>query len=122
MRIARKNKGSRKGCRGRKPQKYQRPCREHPETDRHIDVKDIQANRLEAKNASIRRTNSAFRRKTNTYAKASNHLQRTLDVAWVFGNFVVKHFTTGVVPAVALAITDRAFKIEELLMIQIVIN
>jgi hypothetical protein len=122
MRIARKNKGSRRGRRGRKPQKYQRPCREHPETDSHIDVSDIQANRLEAKNSSIRRTNSAFRRKTNTYAKASMHLQRTLDVGWVLRNFAVKHFTTGVVPAVALAITDRAFKIEELLMIQLIIN
>ncbi|MBP6219165.1 MAG: hypothetical protein KA436_11315 [Oligoflexales bacterium] len=122
MRIARKNKGSRTGKRGRKPKKYQRPCHEHPETESYIDLKDIQANRLEATNASIRRCNSTFRRKTNTYAKAPRHLQRTLDVGWIVRNFVVKHFTTGIVPAVALAIVDKAFKIEELLLLQVLVN
>ena len=119
MRIARKNKGSRKGRKGRKPKKYERPCVEHPETSSDIDVKDIQANCLEARNASTRRKNSAFRRKTNTYAKAPKHLQRTLDRDWVFNNFVTKHFTTGVVPAVALSIIETGFKIEELLMMPI---
>ena len=48
MRIARKNKGSRLKTCGRKPQKYQRPCTEHPETASNIHITDIQANRLEA--------------------------------------------------------------------------
>lgn len=119
MRIARKNKGSRKGVRGRKPKKYERPCREHPETESYIDIYEVQANSLEARNASIRRKNSAFRRKSNTYAKAKRHLQRTLDMTWVFNNFVTKHFTTGIVPAVALSIVKTGFSIEELLMMQI---
>ncbi|MBP6219179.1 MAG: hypothetical protein KA436_11385 [Oligoflexales bacterium] len=122
MRIARKNKGSRTGKRGRKPSRYQRPCQEHPETESYIDLKDIQANRLEATNASIRRCNSTFRRKTNTYAKEPRHLQRTLDVGWIIRNFVVKHFTTGIVPAVALAIVDKSFKIEDLLLLQVLVN
>ena len=52
----------------------------------------------------MRRRNSAFRRRTNTYAKTVPGLQRTLDVYWVIHNFVRKHWTTGQVPAVAMGV------------------
>ena len=60
-------------------------------------------NHVETQNAALRRRNSAFRRRTNTYAKKCKAgLQRTLDVHPII--FVRPHWTTGKVPAVALAI------------------
>lgn len=103
VRVRLKNKGSSKRS-GRKRPKYQAPTAEHPATDSKIDNHQIHANHVEAFNASLRRRNSAFRRKTNMYAKSRVHLQRTLDVQWLVHNFVRVHFTTKVVPAVKLGI------------------
>jgi hypothetical protein len=64
----------------------------------------------------MRRKNSAYRRKTNTYAKIKKGLQRTLDVYWVVHNFVRKHFTTKEVPAVKLGVLEKGFKLENLLL------
>ena len=50
--------------------------------------------------------NSAFRRKTNTYAKSRQALQMTLDVYWLVHNFVRVHATTKLVPAVKLGILE----------------
>ena len=88
----------------------------------NIHITDIQANRLEAQNAKARRTNSTFRRRTNSYAKKLKALQRTLDVTWILRNFSFKHFSTRVVPAIALAITNKALKIEELMMLPMYVN
>ena len=74
-----KNKGAKKR-RGRRRQKYQAPVPEHPQTNHDVAEESIHANHVEAFNASLRRRNAAFRRKTNTYAKSRKHLQRTLDV------------------------------------------
>ena len=41
---------------------------EYPNSE-DIEESEIHANHLEAKNSTLRRTNSAFRRRTNTYAK-----------------------------------------------------
>ncbi|MGB5916464.1 MAG: hypothetical protein WBG63_16490, partial [Phormidesmis sp.] len=49
--------------------KYQTPVPEHPETQHQVADSEIHANHVEAFNASLRRRNAAFRRKTNTYAK-----------------------------------------------------
>ena len=68
VRVRLKNKGSKKRL-GRPRQKYQAPVPEHPQTVQEIAQGEIHANHLEAFNASMRRRNSAFRRKTNTYAK-----------------------------------------------------
>jgi len=103
VRVRLKNKGSRKST-GRKRPKYEAPVAEHPETDSRIEVEQINANPVEAFNSSLRRRNSAFRRKTNMYAKTREHLQRTLDVQWLVHNFIRVHFTTKVVPAVKLGI------------------
>ena len=80
--------------------------REHPETQHPVADSEIHANHVEAFNASLRRRNAAFRRKTNTYAKSRQDLQRTLDVYWLVHNFVRAHFTTKVVPAVKLGILE----------------
>jgi hypothetical protein len=105
VRVRLKNKGA-KNRRGRKRPKYQAPVPEHPQTDARIENAQIHANHVEAFNASLRRRNSAFRRKTNMYAKTRDNLQRTLDLQWLVHNFVRVHFTTKVVPAVKLGILE----------------
>ena len=118
VRVRLKNKGSQSHRRGRKCPKYQAPCPEHPETPQNILNSEIHANHVEALNASLRRRNSADRRKTNTYAKKKSGLQRTLDVFWVVHNFIRKHFTTQQVPAVALGILKEGLSWGQILGIQ----
>lgn len=117
VRVRLKNKGSKKRP-GRRRKKYQAPVPEHPETTHQIDDAQIHANHVEAFNASLRRRNAAFRRKTNTYAKSRQSLQRTLDVYWLVHNFVRAHFTTKVVPAVALGIFEVGLSWLQLLSIR----
>lgn len=114
-----KNKGSQAHKKGPKRPKYQSPWTEHPETDQQIKDKDIHANHAEAFFSALRRKCSAYRRKTNTYAKATTGLQRILNVYWVIHNFVRVHFTTKQVPAVALGVIDNGLSINELFQIQI---
>lgn len=117
VRVRIKNKGAKKG-RGRPRQKYQSPVPEHPDTAHEVKDKDIHANHLEAFNASMRRRNATFRRKTNTYAKSRQDLQRTLDVFWLIHNFTRVHFTTKVVPAVKLGILETKISWSQLLTIR----
>ena len=114
MRVRLKNKGSKKRP-GRQRPKYQAPVPEHPETAHEVAEKEIHANHLEAFNASMRRRNATYRRKTNTYAKSRKNLQRTLDVFWLVHNFVRVHFTTQVVPAVKLGIVKTGISWSQLL-------
>ncbi|WP_446011964.1 IS1 family transposase [Candidatus Electrothrix sp.] len=118
LKLRVKNKGDQKHKRGPKRKKYQAPLREHPETDQELDESNIHANHVEANNAAMRRRNSAFRRRTNTYAKTVLGLQRTLDVYWVIHNFVRKHWTTGEVPAVAMGVLSAPLGLEDILMMQ----
>ena len=111
-----KNKGSQSHKRGSKREKYQAPKAEHPNTVQTLVNSDIHANHLEAQNSVLRRKNSAYPRKTNTYAKVKSALQRTLDVYWVMHNFVRKHFTTKEVPAVKMGIMSNACGLENLIM------
>lgn len=115
VKIRIKNKGDQARRRGRKRPKYEAPHREHPQTHQDVAEADIHANHVEAFNASLRRRNSAYRRRTNTYAKKKSALQRTLDVYWVVHNFIRRHFTTRQVPAVALGIIEKGFSWEEIL-------
>ncbi len=117
VRVRLKNKGSKKRL-GRQRQKYQTPVPEHPQTTHEIENREIHANHLEAFNASMRRRNATFRRKTNTYAKSRENLQRTLDVFWIVHNFVRVHFTTKVVPAVKLGILKVGISWTQLLTIR----
>jgi hypothetical protein len=54
-------------------------------------------------------------RKTNTYAKLTEALQRTLDVYWVVHNFIRKHYTTKRVPAENLGVVEKGFNFFDLL-------
>ena len=69
-----------------------------------------------------RRCLSAFRRRTNTYAKTQKDLQRVLDIFWLVHNFVRPHFTTGQVLAVDLGIISRGLTFFELLQLPIRAN
>jgi transposase-like protein len=119
VRTRLKNKGSQSRRRGRKRPKYEAPCSEHPDTPQNLSHSDIHANHVEAFNASLRRRNSAYRRKTNTYAKKKTALQRTLDLSWIVHNFIRKHFTTRCVPAVALGILRECISWERILKARI---
>lgn len=118
VKIRLKNKGKQAHQRGRKRPKYEAPHPEHPETRQDVANADIHADHVEAFNASTRRRNSAYRRKTNTYAKIKKGLQRTLDISWIVHNFIRKHFTTKQVPAVALGILEKGLSWGEILMIR----
>ena len=115
VKVRVKNKGSQNTAPENKRPKYEAPWREHPETEQDLEDADIHANHLEAQNAALRRRNSAYRRRTNTYAKCIEGLQRTLDVHQIIHNFVRQHWTTGVVPAVALNIIGGALCLEDIL-------
>lgn len=118
VKVRIKNKGSQAHKRGPKRPKYQAPWPEHPETVQDIADEEIHANHVEGFNSSLRRRNAAYRRKTNTYAKVVDGLQRTLDVCWIVHNFVRVHFTTRKVPAVALGILEKGLSLDEIFMIQ----
>lgn len=115
VRVRIKNKGSQNAQPEHKRPNYEAPQREHPETEQTLSTADIQANHVEAQNAALRRRNSPFRRRTNTYAKSRAGLQRTLDVHQIIHNFVRPHWTTGNVPAVALGIIKDALCLNDIL-------
>lgn len=98
--------------------KYEAPQAEHPNTQVTIEESDIHANHVEAFNSGLRRKLACFRRKTNTYAKDSGNLQSRLDVHWLLHNFVRNHYTTKIVPAVALGVMTAALTIAQLFRIQ----
>ena len=116
VKVRLKNKGSQNTDPENRRPKYEAPCREHPDTEQDLADAAIHANHVEAQNAALRRRNSAFRRRTNTYAKGKEGLQRTLDVHQIIHNFVRQHWTTGAVPAVALGIIEEALCLEKVLM------
>lgn len=118
VRVRVKNKGDQKHKKGRKRPKYQLPQREHPDTNQDLLYTEIHANHLEAQNAATRRRNSTFRRKTNTYAKTVEGLQRTLDIHQIIHNYVRPHWTTGKVPAVSLGILAEPLTLESILSMQ----
>jgi len=116
VKVRVKNKGKPKV--GRPRPKYQAPKNEHPDTVQDLEESEIHANHVEAFNSYLRRRLSAYRRKTNTYAKGKTHLQRTLDMFWLVHNFISRHFSTKQVPAVALGILKRGFSWSEILRVQ----
>ena len=98
--------------------KYEAPYREHPQTTQTLDDQAIHANHVEAFNSTLRRQLACFRRKANTYAKSKSALQCRLDVHWLLHNFIRPHFTTKVVPAVALGILSTGLSWPQLFAIQ----
>lgn len=61
---------------------------------------------------------ACYRRQTNTYAKEQPALQNRLDAYWVIHNFVRPHFTTKLIPAVALGILTQPLTWDQILRIQ----
>ena len=118
VKVRVKNKGSQKKKPGRKRKKYQAPQPEHPDTTQNIENPDIHANHVEAFNAALRRMCSAFRRKTNTYAKKVERLQERLNVIWIIHNFVRVHYTTKEVPAVTLGVIEEGLTLEDILRLK----
>lgn len=103
-----------KQSQGRKRVKWVKP--EHPYTA--ISSKaEVHANHNEAHNSALRRRCSAYRRRTNTYAKKVEGLQRSLSVQRLVHNWVKPHWGLGkdTTPAMALGLSERPLKIEELL-------
>jgi hypothetical protein len=120
MVVRLKNKSSKRRDSEGKLKKVETPKPEHPETTEKPEEKDVHANHVEAFNSAIRRYLSAFRRRTNTYAKSVVGLQRVLDIFWMVHNFVRSHFTTREVPAVALGIIEKGLTWEDLLQIRLI--
>jgi hypothetical protein len=118
VKVRVKNKGSQKKKPGRKRKKYQAPQSEHPDTTQNIENTDIHANHVEGFNAALRRMCSAFRRKTNTYAKKVERLQERLNVIWIIHNFVRVHYTTKEVPAVTLGVIEEGLTLEDVLRLR----
>ena len=98
--------------------KYEAPQPEHPQTVQNVSEEEIHANHVEAFNSALRRQLACFRRKANTYAKLKGALQRRLDVHWLLHNFIRPHFTTKIVPAVALNILTAGLSWAQLFAIQ----
>ncbi len=78
----------------------------------------LHAHHVEAFNSALRRQLACFRRKANTYAKLKSALQRRLDVYRLLHNFIRPHFTTKMVPAVALGIFAAGLSWVQLFTIQ----
>lgn len=112
VKVRLKNKGQSK-----RPT-YEAPQPEHPQTPQNVPDTDIHANHLEAFNSALRRQLACFRRRANTYAKLKTALHRRLDVHWLLHNFVRPHFTTKMVPAVALGIFESGLSWAQLFAIQ----
>lgn len=93
---------------------YESPVVHAPGAKNILDT-EIHGNHVESFNASLRRRCSPMRRRTNTYAKTKEGLQRALDLHWLMHNFVREHFTTGVVPAVEMGFLEEPIGILELL-------
>jgi len=83
-----------------------------------LEEPEIHANHLEAQNAATKIRNSTFRKKTNTYAKTVEGLQRTLDVHRIIHNYVRPHWTTREFPTVTLGILSKPLTLEGILKMQ----
>jgi transposase-like protein/IS1 family transposase len=114
-----KNKSSQRRDSEGQLEKVETPKPEHPETTFSPEENEVHANHLEAFNSSLRRYLSAFRRRTNTYAKSVVGLQRVLNIFWMVHNFIRPHFTTRKVPAVATGILEQGLAWEDLLQLRI---
>ena len=103
-----------KSSQGNKRVEWVKP--EHPYTA--ISPKpEVHANHNQAHNSAIPRRCSAYRRRTNTYAKLVFGLQRSLAVQRLVHNWVRPHWGLGkkTTPAMALRLYHRPVKMEELL-------
>jgi transposase-like protein len=110
MKIKGAQSSKRKGARVR-------PVRTHPATRPLADA-EVHANHCEATNAMLRRRCSAYRRRTNCYAKTRPGLRRACAVQRAVHNYVRPHpgLARGVTPAMAAGWCDRRLSFVELVM------
>lgn len=117
LQVARKVKGS-QGSQRRG--KIERPGNLHPET---VPLEDacIHANHQEAQNAALRRRCSAFRRRTNMYAKNQAGLDRALTIQQLIHNWGRPHWwhEGKKTPAMVLELADRPLTATDLLRIRV---
>lgn len=103
-----------KGSRGRPRMEWMKA--EHPYTA--ISPKsEVHANHNEALNSALRRRCSAYRRRTNTYAKKVSGLQRILTVVRLVHNWSREHhgLAKGTTPAMAIGFCRQPIKVIEML-------
>jgi len=87
-------------------------------TEQNIDNEEIHANHLEVFRSALRRRMACYRRQTNTYAKEQPALQNRRDADWVIHNFMRPHYTTKLIPAVALGLLTQPLTWDQILRIQ----
>lgn len=114
--VQRKVKGSQNKFKSRS--RYETPLPHHPDSILLADT-DIHANHSEAYNASLRRRSSAFRRRTNMYAKCNEGLERALGAQRVVYNWIRPHFFHGKTPAQSIGWITQKITFEEFVRIQI---
>ncbi len=115
--VQRKVKGSQNKV-GRR-NRYETPLRLHPDSEA-LEYADVHANHSEAYNSSLRRRSSAYRRRTNMYAKCNEGLDRALGAQRVVYNWVRPHFFHGMPPSQALGWTEEAVTFESLVKIRMI--
>ena len=118
VKVRLKDKDSQKKKPGPKRNKYHAPQPERPDTQQNLESSDIHANYVKMFYAVLRRMCSAFRRKTNSYAKKTERLQERLNMIWILRNFVRVHYTTGEVPVVSLGIIEERMTFEDSLSLK----
>ena len=114
--VQRKVKGSQNKRKRRS--RYETPLPHHPDSILLADT-DIHANHSEAYNSSLRRRSSAFRRRTNMYAKCNEGLDRALGAQRVVYNWIRPHFFHKKTPAQSIGWVAQAITFEDFVRIQI---
>jgi IS1 family transposase len=78
------------------------------------DPKHISTSFSERMNLTTRMCNRRFTRLTNAFSKKWRNHEHAIALHYFVYNFIRKHLTLGTTPAVAAGITDRVWKIEDL--------
>lgn len=69
---------------------------------------------VERQNLNMRMSMRRFTRLTNAFSKKAQNLHRSLAIYVMHYNFVRRHQTLGITPALAHGVTDRAWTLEDL--------
>lgn len=80
-----------------------------------VDIKTICTSHVERQNLNMRLFNRRMTRLTLGYSKKLRNLRYAVAIQIAFHNFCRKHGTLGKTPAMAAGLTDRVWKIKDLL-------
>ena len=78
------------------------------------DPKHISTSYSERQNLTVRMCNRRFTRLTNAFSKKWRNHEHAIALHYFVYNFCRKHLSLGTTPAIAAGITDKVWKIEEL--------